>query len=78
MAKQLQILDLPLDLAHHIQTFNFLPVENLDRHLVASQLVEADFDLAEGADAERLPEDVVADLDLQPGGCSSASGNFYT
>jgi hypothetical protein len=64
MAKELEILDLPLDLAHHVQALDLLAVEDLDRHLVAGQLVEADLDLAEGADPERLAQDVVADLYL--------------
>ncbi len=72
MAKELEILDLPLDLAHHVQALDLLSVEDLDRHLVACQLVEADLDLAEGADPERLAQDIVADLHLLlPRRCSS-------
>ena len=64
MAKQLQVLDLPLDLPDHVQALDLLPIENLDGHLMAGQLVEADLDLAEGADPQGLAEDVVANLDL--------------
>ncbi len=64
MAKELEILDLPLDLADHVQALDLLAVEDLDRHLVAGQLVEADLDLTEGADPERLAQDVVTDLHL--------------
>ncbi len=64
MAKELEILDLPLDLADHVQALDLLSVEDLDRHLVAGQLVEADLDLAKGADPKRLAQDVVADLHL--------------
>jgi hypothetical protein len=46
MAKELEILDLPLDLADHVQALDLLAVEDFDRHLVAGQLVEADLDLA--------------------------------
>jgi hypothetical protein len=34
MAKELEILDLPLDLADHVQALDLLSVEDLDRHLV--------------------------------------------
>ncbi len=64
MAKELEILDLPLDLADHVQALDLLSVEDLDRHLVAGELVEADLDLAEGANPERLAQDVVPDLNL--------------
>ena len=69
MAEQLQVLNLPLDFAHHVQALDLLPVENLDGHLVAGQLVEPDLDLAESADTEGLPEDVVANLDLFARNC---------
>ena len=65
MSEELQILDLPPNLAHHVQVLDLLPVEDLDGNLVASQLVEADLDLAEGADAKGLTQDVMTNLHLE-------------
>ena len=65
MSEELQILDLPPDLAHHVQVLDLLPVEDLDRNLVPGQLVEADFHLAKGADAQGLAQDVMTNLNLE-------------
>ena len=65
MAEELQILDLSPDLAHHVQVLDLLPVEDLDGNLVPSQLVKADFDLAEGPYAKGLTQDVMTNLDLK-------------
>ena len=65
MSEELQILDLPSDLAHHIQVLDLLPVEDLDGNLVARQLVETDFHLAKGADAQGLTQDVMTNLHLE-------------
>ena len=65
MAEELQILDLSSDLANHVQVLDLLPVEDLDGNLVASQLVEAYFDLAKGSDAKGLTQDVMTNLDLE-------------
>ena len=65
MTEELQILDLPPDLAHHVQVLDLLPVEDLDCNLVASQLVKADLHLAKGADAKSLAQDVMTNLDLE-------------
>ena len=46
MAEEFQILDLPSDLANHVQVLDFLSVEDFDGNLVAGELVEADLDLA--------------------------------
>ena len=64
MSEELQILDLPPDLAHHIQVLDLLPVEDLDGNLVAGQLVETDLHLAKGADAQGLTQDVMTNLNL--------------
>ena len=65
MSEELQILDLPPDLAHHIQVLDLLPVEDLDGNLVAGQLVETDLHLAKGADAQGLTQDVMTNLHLE-------------
>ena len=65
MSEELQILDLPSDLAHHIQVLDLLPVEDLDSNLVPSQLVETDFHLAKGADTQGLTQDVMTNLHLE-------------
>lgn len=65
MPEELQILDLPPYLPHHVQVLDLLSVEDLDGNLVPSQLVEADFDLAKGADAKCLTQDVMTNLDLE-------------
>ena len=65
MAEEFQILDLPSDLANHVQVLDFLSVEDFDGNLVAGELVEADFDLSKGANAQGLSQDVMANLDLE-------------
>ena len=65
MAEELQVLDLSPDLANHVQVLDLLPVEDLDGNLVASQLVEAHFDLAKGPNAKSLTQDVMTNLDLK-------------
>ena len=62
MSEQLQVLNFPPDFSHHVQVFDFLPVEDLDGHFVSGHLMEADFDLAERADAQSFAQDVMADL----------------
>ena len=44
VAKQFQILNLPSNLANHIQVLNFLPVEDLDSYLVACKLMLSNCD----------------------------------
>ena len=46
MAKEFQILDLPSDLANHVQVLDLLSVQDLHGDLVPGELVEADLDLA--------------------------------
>lgn len=41
MPEKLEVLDLPADLPHHVQTADLLPVQYLHRHLVFGQLVLA-------------------------------------
>jgi len=40
VAEELQILDLPPDLSHHVQALNLLPIQDLDGDLVARHLME--------------------------------------
>jgi hypothetical protein len=40
--EELQVLNFPPDLAHDVQILDLLPVQDLDRHLVVSDLVESD------------------------------------
>ena len=64
MTEEFQVLYLPPDLADHVEVLDLLPIEDLDGDLVAGELVEADLDLAEGADPQCLTQDVVTDLHL--------------
>lgn len=47
MTKQLEILNLPTNLSHHIEALNFLSIENLNCHFVLRDYVLADFDFSE-------------------------------
>jgi hypothetical protein len=40
MSEELQILNFPPDFSNHIETFNFLPVQNLDGNLMTGDLME--------------------------------------
>lgn len=41
MPEKLEVLDLPANLSHHVQTADLLPVQDLHSHLVLGQLMLA-------------------------------------
>lgn len=43
VTEKFEVLDLPPNLSHHIQTANLLPVQYLHRHLVLGQLMLANY-----------------------------------
>lgn len=61
MSQQLQVLDLPLDPARHVSGDEFLPRNNLQRHLLVRDAVHRQLDFPKAALAERADDMVGAD-----------------
>ncbi|KAI3480495.1 hypothetical protein L1887_57341 [Cichorium endivia] len=61
MAEQLEVLDLALHTSAHVEARDLAAVDDLHRHTVACERMRCELHLAEGAGAERLLDDVLAD-----------------